>query len=153
MYPSGPVQHCMPENKRLMLLQGEQLCMGQYICGDVLLASVALDNRTSPKTRPVIVIRSEADGTMHICPVTSKPPTDAPSLPVTIDDFTTGGLDLFSESYVMTSRITTIRNNEVIGKKGRLTPDFLQDIVSRVPATHLRGTGQDPKKKQGRQQR
>jgi mRNA interferase MazF len=122
-----------------MPLQDEQFCMGQYNCGDVLLASVALDNRTSPKTRPVIVIRTEADGTIHICPVTSKPPTDAPSLPVTIDDFATGGLDLFSESYVMTSRVTTLRSNEVIGKKGRLTPDFLQEIASRVPAIHLPG--------------
>jgi mRNA interferase MazF len=113
--------------------------MGQYICGDVLLASVALDNRTAKKTRPVIVIRTDADGTVHICPVSSKPPTDAPSLPLTIDDFATGGLDLFSESYVMTSRITTIRSSEVIGKKGRLTPDSFQEIASRVPASCLPG--------------
>ena len=113
--------------------------MGQYICGDVLLASVALDSRTIPKTRPVVVIRTEPDGTVHICPVTSKPPTDAPGLPITIDDFATGGLDLFSESYVMTSRVTTIRTSEVIGKKGRLTPDFLQEITGRVPTPHKPG--------------
>src|SRR5512145_959737 len=70
--------------------------MGQYTCGDVLLASVALDSRTSPKTRPVVVIGTTTDGTIHICPVSSKPPTDAPSLPLTIDDFSKGGLDLFS---------------------------------------------------------
>jgi mRNA interferase MazF len=113
--------------------------MGQYSCGDVLLASVALDSRTSPKTRPVVVIRFDPASTVHICPVSSKPPTDAPSLPLSIDDFSTGGLDLFSESYVMTSRVTTIRSSDVIGKKGHLTPDFIQEITSRVPSSHPAG--------------
>jgi mRNA interferase MazF len=119
--------------------------MGQYLRGDVLLASVALDNRTSPKTRPVIVVCTSTDGTVHVCPVSSKPPTDAPSLPLTIDDFATGGLDLFGESYIMTSRVVTLRSGQVIGKKGRLTPDSLAEIVSRVPDILLPGT--QPKQK------
>jgi mRNA interferase MazF len=113
--------------------------MGQYICGDVLLASIALDKRTSPKARPVVVIRTEPDGTIHICPVSSKPSSDAPCLPLSIDDFATGGLDLFSESYVMTSRITTLQSSDVIGKKGRLTIDSLQEITNQVPSTCLPG--------------
>jgi len=108
--------------------------MGQYVKGDVLLASVALDNRTVPKTRPVIVIRVEGPDRIHICPVSSKPPSDAPSLPLSIDDFSTGGLDLFGESYVMTSRVLTLRSGAVIGKKGRLTPESLAEITARVTA-------------------
>ncbi len=113
--------------------------MGQYTEGDVLLASVALDNRTAPKTRPVVVIRTEEPGRIHICPVSSKPPSDTPSLPLSIDDFATGGLDLFGESYVMTSRVLTIPGRDVIGKKGRLTTDSLAEITSRVPAALLSG--------------
>lgn len=126
------------------------LGMGQYFCGDVLLASVALDNRAIPKTRPVIVIGTDTDGTVHICPVTNKPPTDAPGLPISIDDFSTGGLDLFSESYVMTSRITTIRSSEVIGKKGRFTREYLAEIIARVPASLQPGIKPDRKKQPGR---
>lgn len=112
--------------------------MGQYACGDVLLASVALDDRTPKKTRPVIVVRSGDSGLLHICPVSSKPPSDAPSLALTIDDFSSGGLDLFSESYIMTSRMLTLANSAVIGKKGRLTAESLEEILARVPATTIR---------------
>jgi mRNA interferase MazF len=106
--------------------------MGQYAKGDVLLASVALDDRTVPKTRPVVVIETEDPGRIRICPVSSKPPSDAPSLPLSIDDFATGGLDLFGESYVMTSRVLTLTSGNVIGKKGRLTAESLAEITSRV---------------------
>jgi len=113
--------------------------MGQYLRGDVLLASVALDNRSAPKTRPVIVVCASADETVLVCPVSSKPPTDAPSLPLTIDDFAAGGLDLFGESYIMTSRIVTLRSGQVIGKKGRLTSDSLDEVTGRVPPSLLPG--------------
>jgi mRNA interferase MazF len=114
--------------------------MGQYVRGDVLLASVALDDRTIPKTRPVVVIRAEEPGRIHICPVSSKPPSDAPSLPLSIDDFATGGLDLFGESYVMTSRVLCLQSRVVIGKKGRLTQESLVKITARVPAALFPGT-------------
>ena len=107
--------------------------MGKFAKGDVLLASVALYDRTSPKTRPVVVVRAEESGKIHVCPVSSKPPSDAPSLPVSIDDFSDGGLDLFAESYVMTSRVLCLRNGEVIGKRGRLTPEAIATITAQVP--------------------
>ncbi len=107
--------------------------MGQYLRGDVLLAPVALDNRTGPKIRPVVVITTRSDGTIHVCPVSSKAPVGAPGLPITINDFATGGLDLFDESYVMTSRVITLRSGQVIGKKGRVTIEYLADIAGRVP--------------------
>jgi mRNA interferase MazF len=114
----------------------DDYCMGQYVKGDVLLASVALDDRTAPKTRPVVVIRAEEPGRIHICPVSSKPPSDAPCLPLSLADFATGGLDLFGESYVMTSRVLTLRSGDVIGKKGRLTQESLAEIAGLVPDGH-----------------
>jgi len=122
--------------------------MGQYVRGDVLLAAVALDDRTAAKTRPVVVIRTEEPGRIHICPVSSKAPNDAPCLPLTIDDFATGGLDLFSESYVMTSRVLVLRAGDVIGKKGRLTKESFAEITGSVPVGGPKGTG--PAKKAGR---
>ncbi|HEX3002219.1 MAG TPA: type II toxin-antitoxin system PemK/MazF family toxin [Methanoregula sp.] len=107
--------------------------MGQYAVGDVILASVALDDRTPPKTRPAIVIGTGESGLIRICPVSSKPPSDAPFLPLSIDDFTTGGLDLFSESYIMTSRVLPLRSGAVIGKKGRLNRELLAEILARAP--------------------
>lgn len=117
--------------------------MGQYALGDVLLASVALDNRTAKKTRPVIVVRSGDSGLLHICPVSSKPPSDAPCLPLTIDDFSSGGLDLFSDSYIMTSRMLTLASSAVIGKKGRLTGEALAEITAHLPAVVSKGAAPD----------
>jgi len=108
--------------------------MGQYSRGDVLLASVALDDRSAPKARPVVVTGAGEPGRIRVCPVSSRAPSDAPCLPLALDDFASGGLDLFSESYVMTSRVLTIRSSEVIGKKGRLTADALAGIAGRIPA-------------------
>jgi mRNA interferase MazF len=122
--------------------------MGQYVKGDVLLASVALDDRTSPKTRPVVVIRTEEPGRVSVCPVSSKPPSDAPSLPLSLSDFATGGLDLFGESYVMTSRVLTLRSGDVIGKKGRLTTEALAEITGRTSSAILPNTL--PAKKPGK---
>jgi len=95
------------------------------------------------------VIRTEEPGRLHICPVSSKAPSDAPCLPLTIDNFSTGGLDLFGESYVMTSRVLTLRSGDVIGKKGRLTAESLAEIAGPAPAALSTGT-QPKKKKTGR---
>lgn len=126
--------------------------MGQYCRGDVLLAPVALDDRTPKKTRPVIVIGSDDPGQLRICPVSSKPPFDAPSLPLAIDDFASGGLDMFGESFIMTSRVLTIRNTDVIGRKGRLTAESLTEISAQVAAGIFKGTkpGQKRSGRRGR---
>jgi mRNA interferase MazF len=120
--------------------------MGQYVKGDVLLASVALDDRSSAKIRPTVVIATGDAGIIYVCPASSKPPSDAPCLPLSIDDFAIGGLDLFTESYVMTSRVLTLSSGKVIGKKGRLTLEALTDISGRVPAPLLPGSRHEQKK-------
>jgi hypothetical protein len=126
--------------------------MGQYVKGDVLLASVALDDRTLPKTRPVVVIGTGEPDRIHVCPVSSKPPSDAPSLTLSLSDFATGGLDLFGESYVMTSRVLTLVKGDVIGKKGRLTAESLMDVAREIPAGRLPGPP-PAKKSRGPQKR
>ncbi len=114
--------------------------MGQYVKGDVLLVSVALDDRTPPKTRPAVVIATGGPGRVLLCPVSSKPPSDTLSLPLSLSDFANGGLDLFGESYVMISRVLTVRSGDVIGKKGRLTPEAISEISGRIPGVMLSGT-------------
>ena len=126
--------------------------MGQFVAGDVLLATVALDDRTAAKTRPVVVIRTGEPGTIRVCPVSSKAPNNAPCLPLAIDDFETGGLDLFSESYVMTSRVLMLHSADVIGKKGRLLPESLAEIAGRVPDSPQHGM-QKTRKTPGRSAR
>jgi mRNA interferase MazF len=107
--------------------------MGQYIRGDVVIAPVAIDERSVAKTRPAVVIATGSKGEVYLCPVSSKPSSDAPSVPISLDEFSQGGLDLFDESYVLTSRVYRIPCREIIGKKGRLTDEATTSLPSRVP--------------------
>jgi mRNA interferase MazF len=111
--------------------------MGKYQGGDVILAPVALDNRCNQKIRPAVVITCDDKDTVLICPVSSKPPSDAPSFPVGLNDFSVGGLDLFGESHVLTSRVLCLRIRDIVGKKGRLTREAFSEVAAQVPPTAL----------------
>jgi hypothetical protein len=50
-------------------------------------------------------------------------------MPIGIDDFSAGGLDLFHESYVQADTVRTIRSGEVVGKKGEVAPEYLAGII------------------------
>jgi mRNA interferase MazF len=119
--------------------------MGSYQRGDVILAPVAFEERGGTKTRPAIVISATENGDVQICPVSSRPPTDAPSIPISLNDFSEGGLDLFAESYVLTTKIRTLRSGEVIGKRGRLTQECTDLIIAQTPGQKAKST--DTKKR------
>jgi mRNA interferase MazF len=120
--------------------------MGQYVRGDVILVSLSMDEKSPAKIRPAIVVRAGAEGGILVCPVSSKPPADAPCIPITLDDFSEGGLDLFGESYVMFSRVRTLRSGDVIGKKGRLTQESLAEIAAGIPdPVSTTGSGKNPR--------
>jgi hypothetical protein len=107
--------------------------MGHYTRGDVVIAPVAFEERSGVKTRPAVVIATGRTNEVYLCPVSSKPASDAPCVPISLDDFSEGGLDLFGESYVLTSRVRMIRSGEVIGKRGRLTEESITSITIQVP--------------------
>ena len=107
--------------------------MGHYCQGDVVIAPVAFEERWRVKNRPAVVIGTGDRDEVYLCPVSSKPPSDAPCLPISLDDFSEGGLDLFGDSYVLTSRVRVILSGEVIGKRGRLTKESVSSIVIMVP--------------------
>lgn len=107
--------------------------MGHYSRGDVVLAPVACEDRGGVKTRPAVVIGTKEQGYVYLCPVSSKPSSDAPCMPISLDDFSEGGLDLFGESYVLSSVVRMIRNGDVIGKRGRLTTESLSSLLAMVP--------------------
>jgi mRNA interferase MazF len=121
--------------------------MGRYLRGDVILAPIAFEERDGAKTRPAIVISAAENGDVQICPVSSRPPTDAPCVPISLNDFSDGGLDLFEESYVLTTRIHTIRSGEVVGKRGRLTRECIASVIAQTPGQKAKST--DTKKRYG----
>jgi len=118
--------------------------MGRFVRGDVIIAPVPFEERGGVKTRPAVVISSRENDDICVCPVSSRPPTDAPCIPIGLDDFSEGGLDLFCESYVLTSKVTVLRAGDVIGKKGRLIKDSIDaigELVERPPGSRKNRKG------------
>lgn len=107
--------------------------MGTYTRGDVVLAAVPFNGYDGAKNRPAIVMAARENGELLVCPVSSRAPAGAPCVPIGLDDFCEGGLDLFSESFALTSRVTVISNRAVIAKKGRLADEVLDAIGAQMP--------------------
>jgi mRNA interferase MazF len=106
--------------------------MGHYAAGDIVLAPIRFRDRSERKVRPAVVVAAGQDGLLTLCPVSSKPPEDTPSVSLSLSDFEKGGLDIFDESYVLTSYPCTVRNADVIAKKGCLARDSFAAIAALV---------------------
>jgi len=102
--------------------------MGSYFRGDVLLAPLCISKGREAKVRPVVVLGSSGRSGLFVIAVSSTLPYEGPVVPISIDDFSEGGLDLVAESYLVCSRICRIRVSDVIGKKGRLTREMIQTL-------------------------
>ena len=107
--------------------------MGRYASGDVVLAPVRIGGVGERKVRPAVVVSAGESGNLLICPVSSSPSTDGVSIPLSLDDFARGGLDLFTESYALAVHAATIRTSDVVGKKGTLLPETFAAIREAVP--------------------
>ncbi|OPY39354.1 MAG: PemK-like protein [Methanoregula sp. PtaU1.Bin051] len=103
--------------------------MSRYAPGDVLLVPFPFGGKLGTKIRPALVIASGDNGDPACCPIRSSMRQKTPCIPIGIDDFAEGGLDLFSESYVQADTVRTIRSGVVVGKKGRVTPEYLARII------------------------
>ena len=106
--------------------------MGNFARGDVIIAQVPCFGRTSAKIRPAVVIGTDRNKNLLVVPVSSHPSTDSPSLPLSLDDFLDGGLDMFNESYVLFSHVSTIHPRDVVGKRGRLTSEYTDRVIEQV---------------------
>jgi hypothetical protein len=100
--------------------------MGTYLRGDVLLAPLCLSLGGRKKVRPVVVLGTAGQNELLVSPLSGTPPSKGPAIPISLDDFSEGGLDLNCESYLIADRICRIRVSEVLGKKGRLTTDAIR---------------------------
>jgi mRNA interferase MazF len=103
--------------------------MSRYAPGDVLLVPFPFAGEDGTKLRPALVIALDAAGNPVCCPIRSTARPGTPCMPIGIDDFSAGGLDLFHESYVQADTVRTIRSGEVVGKKGEVAPEYLAGII------------------------
>jgi mRNA interferase MazF len=106
--------------------------MGHFLSGDVIIAKVPCFGREGAKLRPAVVVGKDRNNNLIVVPVSSQPSTDTPSLPLSLEDFSEGGLDMFNDSYVLFSHATILHPRDVVGKRGRLTSEFTGIVIARV---------------------
>ncbi len=102
--------------------------MSRFVPGDVILARIRIGEKGGQKVRPAIVIHAGEDGCFHAFPVSSTPSRDQPSVPIDLEDFQDGGLDILDKSYALTGAIVRIPARDVAGKRGRLTREAMEAI-------------------------
>ena len=120
----------------LLVFTSTDMHMGRYASGDVVLAPVRIGGCGERKVRPVVVVSLGESGSLFVCPVSSSPSTDGISIPLSLNDFARGGLDLFTESYALTVHAATIRTSDVVGKKGTLLPETLVAVREAMPGVY-----------------
>jgi len=107
--------------------------MGTFRRGDVVIAAVTLGKRDVKKTRPVVMVADQGNSSWLACPISSTPPYDnTPSIPLDLQDFEEGGLDIMLASYVLAGHPLNIRASDVMAKKGTLSGEVLEAIISLV---------------------
>ena len=106
--------------------------MTRYFPGDVVLASMNLSGPGGKKVRPAVVLGECERNSFLLCPVTSHMPERGDFLPLGLDDFEKGGLDLFDESYVLVSEAGPVDGRYILGKKGKLVSSRFKEISGRV---------------------
>jgi len=105
--------------------------MSRYAPGNIILVPFPHEGENR-KVRPAIVIATQPNGDLCLCPIRSSPRSGITFIPISINDFVDGGLDLFVESFVQTNTVLTVKSGAVIGKKGRVTEEFLRMVRRRV---------------------
>ena len=106
--------------------------MSHYFRGDVILAPILIGKGRVRKVRPAAVLGSDPKGTLIVCPISCQSPFDAMYVPLALEDFAFGGLEIFGESYLLVSERCSIRREEVIGKKGKLREEVVEKISSGI---------------------
>ncbi|MCP1714835.1 mRNA-degrading endonuclease toxin of MazEF toxin-antitoxin module [Methanocalculus alkaliphilus] len=105
----------------------EREIMGTYNPRDVVIAPFPFHDGRGNKNRPAVVL-SAGDNQLLLVPCTSRPADRIPSIRIDLDDFEEGGLDLFDESYILTTDQTWIPVRKILSKKGRLTNEAFMEV-------------------------
>jgi mRNA-degrading endonuclease toxin of MazEF toxin-antitoxin module len=106
--------------------------MGSFVRGDVIIAKVPCFGRNTEKLRPAVVVGSDRDNNLIVVPVSSQPSADTPSLTLSLEDFSEGGLDMFNDSFILVSHATKLHPRDVVGKRGHLTEEFFGLVIASV---------------------
>ena len=104
--------------------------MGVFAAGEVILLNYPFSDLSRSKLRPGLILASASRCDWIVCQITSNPKADLTALPLTVQDFTSGGLQ--HVSYVRPGKIFTAHESLIVASLGILRPLTFQGVRSAV---------------------
>ncbi len=104
--------------------------MARFVKGDIVIVPFPFSDLTQAKRRPALVIAELEGDDLILCQITSQHVKDSYALPLSDEDFQTGGLK--QKSNVRPNRLFTIDRRLVLYQAGHLKPSKMKEILDKL---------------------
>lgn len=104
--------------------------MAAFVKGDVVIVPFPFSDLTQAKRRPALVVAILPGNDLILCQITTQNVTDSYAVPITNEDFSTGGLN--RDSNIRPNRLFTADQNIILYKAGQLKPEKLNEAIAKI---------------------
>ena len=104
--------------------------MAKFVKGDIVVVPFPFSDLTRAKRRPALILAELEGDDLILCQITSQTIKDKYAVPITDEDFETGGLK--QPSNIRPNRIFTANNHIVLYRVGNLKTQKLSDVIESI---------------------
>ena len=104
--------------------------MAKFVKGDIVVVPFPFSDLTKAKRRPALILAELEGDDLILCQITSQTIRDKYAVPITDDDFETGGLK--QPSNIRPNRIFTADIHIVLYRVGNLKKQKLSDVIESI---------------------
>ena len=104
--------------------------MERFVKGDVVITPFPFSDLTSSVKRPALVVASLKGDEIILCQITTKDRPDPYKTGLRTDDFESG--DLRINSFIMSSRLFTLKNSIISYKAGKLNNKKIKEVEEKI---------------------
>ena len=106
--------------------------MEKPVAGDVVIIPFPQTDLAPGKRRPALALVNLKGEDLILCQITSKARFDGYSIPMTAEDFASGGLPL--ESFIRPNRLFTVSQRVIVRSVGRIKQEKLGEVLAATAA-------------------
>ena len=104
--------------------------MGKFVKGDIVIIPFPFTDLSGNKKRPAFVIADLSGDDIIVCQITSVSKSDPFALPITLADFSSGGLPI--DSFIRLNKIFTADKKIILSIAGRLNEAKIDNAINAI---------------------
>jgi mRNA interferase MazF len=104
--------------------------MGRFIKGEVVVILFPFTDLSGTKRRPAFVVTPLRGDDVILCQITSQNRNDGYSIPISKDDFVTGGIPI--DSNIRPNLLFTADSNKIIESKGLVSQTKVKQVIGKI---------------------